>query len=101
MTCPPHSSSPSKMKWTLSGGRRFGVERRLVGLEQAEDLALVVGGAARVEPAVAHGGLERRPDPLVERVGRLDVVVAVDQQGGPAGHVAGSPPRPPDGPGPR
>ena len=65
----------------------LGVERGLVGLEQAEHLALVVRGAAGVQPAVAHGGLERRAGPLLERVGRLHVVVAVDQQRRPAGHV--------------
>jgi hypothetical protein len=33
----------------------------------------------RVEVAVAHLGLERRRPPLVERVDRLDIVVAVDE----------------------
>ncbi len=77
------------------------VERRLICLEEAEDLALVVGGAARVEGAAPHGGLERRRDPFLQRIGRLDVVMAVDQQGGPDRARADSPPRPPDGPAPR
>ena len=47
-------------------------------LQQQVELALVVGDAARVEPLVADLGLERRALPHVERVGRLDVEVAVD-----------------------
>ena len=46
-------------------------------LDLGEELALVVGGAARVEAAVAHGRLERRRCPLLQRLGRLHVVVAV------------------------
>ena len=48
-------------------------------LEVHEDLALVVGGAARVDLAVAHGRLERRRLPQIERVDRLHVVVAVEE----------------------
>ena len=55
-------------------------------LEQAEHLAFVVGGAAGEHPAVANGRFERRRAPLVERIGRLHVVVAVDEERGRAGH---------------
>ena len=55
------------------------LQMRLDGLEVHEDLALVVGGAARVDLAVADRGLERRRLPQVERIDRLDVVVAVEQ----------------------
>ena len=55
---------------------------RLGGAEVHVQLALVVAGAARVHDVVLVPRLERRPDPLVERIGRLDVVVAVDQDGG-------------------
>src|SRR5215217_1304707 len=47
------------------------------GRDLEVDLALVVGGAAGVQVAVAHGRLERRGGPLLQRVGRLHVVVAV------------------------
>ena len=47
------------------------------GRDLEVDLALVVGGAAGVQAAVAHGRLERWGGPLLQRVGRLHVVVAV------------------------
>jgi hypothetical protein len=43
--------------------------------------SLVVGHAAPVEAIVAHGGLERRRQPFVQRIGRLHVVMAVDEDG--------------------
>src|SRR5690606_23618652 len=46
-----------------------------------EELTLVVDGAARVHAPVAHVRLERRRRPQVERLRRLDVVVAVDENG--------------------
>ena len=75
------SSSPSKMTRMLIGRwptLRATPRRRGVHVQ----LALVVAGAARVQDVVLVPRLERRPDPLVERIGRLDVVVAVDQDGG-------------------
>ncbi len=54
-----------------------------------EQLPLVVAGAAGVDALVLVPGLERRTDPLVERIGGLHVVVAVDQHGrriGPGTH---------------
>ena len=54
---------------------------RLDGLEVHEDLALVVGRAARVDLAVANGGFKRRRLPQLERVDRLHVVVAVEEDG--------------------
>ena len=47
------------------------------GRDLEVDLALVVGGAAGVQAAVANGRLERWGRPLLQRVGRLHVVVAV------------------------
>ena len=52
-----------------------------------EHLPLVVDRAPGIEIAVALGGLERGRKPLVERVGRLDVVMAIGQAGGLAGGV--------------
>jgi hypothetical protein len=46
--------------------------------QQHEQVALVVAGAARIEVALAHDGLERRRPPEIRRPDRLDVVVAVD-----------------------
>ena len=57
------------------------LSQKLRRLEQREELALVVGNAARVVPAVALGELERRRVPEVERRRRLDVVVPVDHHG--------------------
>ncbi len=62
--------------------------RFLVGpqrFEEAHDLALVVGCATGIKLAVAHGGLEGRGGPLVQRVGRLHVVMAVKQHAQRAG----------------
>ena len=59
-------------------------EEGFKGFDVHPDLALVVDGAAGVEIAVALGGLERGRDPLVERLGGLDVVVAVEEDGGGA-----------------
>ena len=50
--------------------------------EPDEEIALVVGDAAGVEPAIALRRLEGRRDPLVERVHGLDVVVVVDEEPG-------------------
>src|SRR5439155_15357391 len=56
-------------------------------LQQAEDLPLVVGGATRVELAVAQRRLERRRRPLGEWIRRLHVVVPVDQERRGTGNV--------------
>ena len=49
------------------------------------DLALVVGRAASEHPVADDDGLERRRGPQVERVDRLHVVVAVDEDRGRVG----------------
>src|SRR5205814_10137427 len=68
---------------------RVRLDELLRRLEQDEDLALVVGDAARVRPAVPHRQLERLALPEVERRGRLHVEVAVaEDRGRPLG-VAG------------
>ena len=57
-----------------------GLEIRLDRLEMGEVLALVVAGAAREEVAAAKRRLERRAVPQLERLGRLNVVVAVHEK---------------------
>ena len=54
-------------------------QRRCLQLEV--ELALVVGDPSRVEPAVPHGGVERRRLPPLERLRRLDVEVPVGDDG--------------------
>jgi hypothetical protein len=44
-------------------------------------LALVVDGSAGIKIAVALGGFEGRRFPLVEGIGRLDVVVSIAEAG--------------------
>ena len=75
----PTSSSPSKKKRRLTGSAAGALQPRLGGLEVHDELALVVAGAAGVDDVVLVARLERRPHPLVERIGRLHVVVAVDE----------------------
>jgi hypothetical protein len=53
-----------------------------------EELSLVVHGAAREDLPVAHRRLEGRRRPELERLGRLHVVVAVDEDGLRAGRPA-------------
>ena len=50
-----------------------------------EHLAFVVGRAAGVNVAIAHGRFERGANPFVERLWGLDVVVAVAKDDGHAG----------------
>ena len=64
----------------VDGERALGGERRR-RLQLEVELPLVVGDPARVEPLVADRRLERRALPEVERIGRLDVEVPVDQDG--------------------
>src|SRR3989449_527613 len=61
--------------------------RRLDRLEEAEHLPFVVRRPPGEQLGVAHRGLEGRRGPLVERVGRLDVVMAVQQQRRCPGYV--------------
>ena len=63
----------------LTGSLPGLLQVRLDGLEVHEDLALVVGRAARVDLAVADGGLKRRRLPELDGIDRLDVVVAVEE----------------------
>ena len=68
------------MKNLKLSGRRAGLLHvSLDRLDVHEDLALVVGRAARVNLAVAHRRLERRRRPEIQRVDRLHVVVAVEE----------------------
>ena len=55
---------------------------RFDSLEVHEHLALVVGRPAGVELAVAHRGLERRRRPQLQRIDRLHVVMAVEEDRG-------------------
>ena len=54
---------------------------RFDGLEVHEDLALVVGGPARVDLAIAHRRFEGRRLPEIQRIDRLHVVVTVEEDG--------------------
>lgn len=74
----------------------FEIERELAavslhegfeGLHLHPELALVVDGTARIDIVIALGRFEGRRDPFVERIGRLDVVVGVAENGGLAGSV--------------
>ena len=58
--------------------RAAGREERRGGHHVGVDLALVVGRAAGEHPVADDDRLERRRRPQLERVDRLDVVVAVD-----------------------
>ncbi len=61
--------------------------QRLDGFDVHVHLAFVVSRSARVEIAVALDGLERRRSPEIERIGRLNIEVAVAQDGRLAGCV--------------
>src|SRR5207247_3694724 len=58
-----------------------GAGQPLHGLEQGVELALVVCDPTCVEDTVAYGRLERRALPELEWIGRLDVEMAVDEDG--------------------
>jgi hypothetical protein len=60
----------------LAACREHGLDRR----ETRHQVALVIGDAAGMEPSVANGRLEWWREPLLERIGRLDVVVVVEQE---------------------
>jgi len=66
--------------------RAVGCQQRFQCLNLGHHLAFVVDRAARVDVAIALRGLEGRRKPLVERVGRLHIVVAVNEHGGLAPH---------------
>ena len=75
----------------FTGRRAVLFQVRFDRLEVHEDLALVVGRPARVDLAVADRGLERRRLPQVERIDRLHVVVAVEEDRRRAGAPSQSP----------
>ena len=81
---PPISSSLSQTEADVDRQLAVAGEVR-GGPKQRPQLALVVGDAARVEPAVAHLGRERIALPQLERRRRLDVEVAVTEDDGGAG----------------
>ena len=62
-------------------GQRIRLDELLRCLQQDEELALVVGDAARVRPLVLDRELERLALPEVERGRRLDVEVPVHEDG--------------------
>ena len=63
----------------VDGQAALGLQPGARGPQVEMDLALVVRRAAREDAAVLDARLERRPHPQVERIDRLDVVVAVDE----------------------
>ena len=69
----------------MTGSRSVELEEAAHGLDLVQHLALVVDGAAGEALAVAAAsGLEGRRLPQVDRVDGLDVMVAVDHDGGRA-----------------
>ncbi len=64
----------------VEGRLAGGIAERLIRPEKTEDLAFVVCRTAGVQLAVPNRRREGRCDPFVERIDRLNVVVAVDQQ---------------------
>ena len=60
------------------------LERFLNAENVREDLALVVRRTARKDVAIFQDRLERRRFPQLERIGRLHIVVTVNQNGAPA-----------------
>jgi len=65
-----------------------------IALEMGEELAFVVRRAPPVHPPVPDGGLEGGGIPGVQGLGRLDVIMPVDQQGALGLGVSGSPRKP-------
>ena len=63
---PPISSSPSTSTRTCTGSSPASASSA-GHVQQRQEVALVVAGAARVQPAVAHLGLERVRVPLLDR----------------------------------
>ncbi len=63
-----------------AGQPAVGLPQHLDGREPRGEVAFVVGDTTPEEPAVPDRRLKRGRRPLVERVGRLDVVVIVEQQ---------------------
>ena len=61
-----------------AAGLAKGTDRR----KPDADLGLVVGGTARIEPAVTQRRFERRRLPELDRVDWLDVVMVVEEQSG-------------------
>ena len=56
------------------------IQQGVDGEQAAGDVPLVVADAAPVEFAAAQGWLEGRRLPQLQRLGRLDIVVVVEQQ---------------------
>ena len=58
------------------------LQQPLHGFDQDVGLAFIVGRPTRVDIIVANVGLKRRRFPFVQRIGRLHVVMPVEQHGG-------------------
>ena len=71
----------------MTGSLPVDLQQALHRLDLDVDLAFVVTGAARENVVAADLRLEGRRLPLVERVGRLHVVVAVEKDGGLARRI--------------
>ncbi len=70
---------PLDYELELQGQLAGRVDPGLRALEMREHLPLIVGGPPGVEIPVADGGLEGGRFPLIQRVGGLYVVMAIDQ----------------------
>ena len=63
----------------MTGSLPVRFQQSLHRLDLDVDLALVVAGAAGIDVVAANFRLERRRLPFVQRIGRLHVVMAVEQ----------------------
>ena len=71
----------------VDGELAGGLEQRLHGFDLDVDLPLIVAGAAGVDVVAADFGFKGGRLPLIERVGRLHVIVAVEKDGRLAGRA--------------
>jgi hypothetical protein len=78
---------PLEEELDVDGQRPLGLQQRLDREDRREHAALVVGGAARVDPPILQLRVEGVGVPQRERVDRLGVEVPVDQDGRLAGRV--------------
>jgi len=73
----------------VAGEAAVAFDQAAEGSEEDEGLAFVVAGTAGVDVVVFDDGFKGRRVPKVEGVGGLDVVVAVEEEGGLAGGEEG------------
>ena len=57
------------------------LQHRLKREDGRQHIALVIGRAAAIDPAILDDGFKRRAVPQIERVGRLNIKMPIDQNG--------------------